>query len=359
MEIRLSGSLRRLRQEKKVTQEALARHLGISTQAVGKWERGESYPDIGLLPELALYFGVSVDELLDVGPARIDKLLADCREESLRLLRTGDTEGNIALWERTYERLPEDSRALCGLVSALANYRVWPIPVPEAERIVHLAKRLLELSGDVNEKTIAIQTLCIVYTSLGDREQALKYADMGGELNATRLELRAFALEGEDGVRENQRYILELVRRAAQAAVNVASKGVLSLQEQLEAVTFGIRLMELLFSDGNAGFYAGELSWRWLTAALLRLRMGDGEEALRALEKCADWAEASVCAAGRLTAPMVDRLEYSPETVTKNASGNACDWRLRELASPNFDVLREREDFREILRRLEEHAELK
>ena len=53
-----------LRHEKGWTQEELAEKLGISAQAVSKWENDQTCPDISLLPELAGILGVSVDELL-------------------------------------------------------------------------------------------------------------------------------------------------------------------------------------------------------------------------------------------------------------------------------------------------------
>lgn len=55
-----------LRKEKQITQEQLAQAMGVTNQAVSKWESGQSYPDISLLPRLAAYFQVTVDELLGV-----------------------------------------------------------------------------------------------------------------------------------------------------------------------------------------------------------------------------------------------------------------------------------------------------
>ncbi|WP_368294438.1 helix-turn-helix domain-containing protein [Dehalobacter sp. TBBPA1] len=52
------------RKERRLTQEELAKYLGVSKPAVSKWESGQSYPDIMLLPVLAAFFNVSVDELL-------------------------------------------------------------------------------------------------------------------------------------------------------------------------------------------------------------------------------------------------------------------------------------------------------
>ena len=56
--------IRRLREEKKLTQEALAEKLCVSGKAVSKWETGRGYPDISLLRPLAEALGISVIELL-------------------------------------------------------------------------------------------------------------------------------------------------------------------------------------------------------------------------------------------------------------------------------------------------------
>ena len=53
-----------LRKEKGQTQEEVAAALGVTPQSVSKWETGQSYPDIALLPEIATYFDVTIDYLL-------------------------------------------------------------------------------------------------------------------------------------------------------------------------------------------------------------------------------------------------------------------------------------------------------
>ena len=58
--------IKELRIENNLTQEALAEQLGVSFQAVSRWENDLTYPDITLLPILSNMFGVSVDFLLDV-----------------------------------------------------------------------------------------------------------------------------------------------------------------------------------------------------------------------------------------------------------------------------------------------------
>lgn len=53
------------RKNMNITQEALANQLGISNQAVSKWETEQSYPDVELLPKIADIFSISLDELFD------------------------------------------------------------------------------------------------------------------------------------------------------------------------------------------------------------------------------------------------------------------------------------------------------
>ena len=60
-----STTLQTLRKEKKVTQEQLASHLGVSAQAVSKWENGTRRPDYTMVEKIAETFGVNADEIAD------------------------------------------------------------------------------------------------------------------------------------------------------------------------------------------------------------------------------------------------------------------------------------------------------
>ena len=61
----IGKNIKRLRQSKNITQEQLAQALHLSNQAVSKWEKETALPDISLLPLLADYFGITIDELFD------------------------------------------------------------------------------------------------------------------------------------------------------------------------------------------------------------------------------------------------------------------------------------------------------
>ena len=83
MNMNIGKQIKALRMQKGVTQESLASELNVSCQAVSKWETGTTLPDIQLLPEIAVYFGVTIDEVFrlseDSNLKRIDNMLVNKR----------------------------------------------------------------------------------------------------------------------------------------------------------------------------------------------------------------------------------------------------------------------------------------
>ena len=75
MDMTIGKRIGLLRKEKGLTQEELANHMGVSPQAVSKWENDQTCPDISALPRLAGLLGVTVDELLsgrqELAPVRV------------------------------------------------------------------------------------------------------------------------------------------------------------------------------------------------------------------------------------------------------------------------------------------------
>lgn len=105
----IGNQIKALRLRKGVTQEALAEHLGVTPQAVSKWERGSASPDIELLPSLSAWFGVTIDELFalsdDTRMERIQNMLWD-----VRFLNPADVENERQFLLAKAEREPENGR---------------------------------------------------------------------------------------------------------------------------------------------------------------------------------------------------------------------------------------------------------
>lgn len=92
-----AATLQSLRKKRGVTQEQLATHLGVSPQAVSKWENG-SYPDGDLLPRLADYFEVSIDYLY--GRAKAEVSLEQQLVDAIRALPVGEEFDRTEQWKR-------------------------------------------------------------------------------------------------------------------------------------------------------------------------------------------------------------------------------------------------------------------
>lgn len=119
MAIYLGENIKRLRREKGITQETLADFLGVTFQSVSKWERGESYPDITTLPEIAGFFRISVDELLGVSKAADEAELTRLLEEYDNL--RWDAEHKWKVLDKLREKYPADFRVQVRYIGKLLN----------------------------------------------------------------------------------------------------------------------------------------------------------------------------------------------------------------------------------------------
>ena len=134
----IGTNIKTFRQEKHIKQETLADSLGVSAQAVSKWETGASDPDIALLPKLAVYFGVSIDELFEVPKAeqleRIQNMIWDERRISPETF-----DRTVRYLEGILKEDPKDAEALTRL-SELYNHRACS----DHENASYYAERALE-----------------------------------------------------------------------------------------------------------------------------------------------------------------------------------------------------------------------
>lgn len=86
MNLQFAQNFAARRKELGLTQEQIAHYIGVSRAAVSKWEKGQSYPDITILPKLATYFNWTIDTLLGYEPQLTDeKIIELYKELAIRL----------------------------------------------------------------------------------------------------------------------------------------------------------------------------------------------------------------------------------------------------------------------------------
>ncbi len=145
MNVDIGSIIKKLRTESKVTQEEVAEYLGISYQAVSKWETGTTMPDITLLPEIAAFFGVRIDDLFSVNHE--DEL-----ERVKRiLLHEGLSEQSYLYAKRTLDASLQDNADDVGTLKLYARLHLNKTndDLLEAGRMLEKAMQLSPLDEEI------------------------------------------------------------------------------------------------------------------------------------------------------------------------------------------------------------------
>lgn len=97
MQLKIGEKIRALRKEKNISQEVLAQYLGVTFQAVSKWENGAALPDVATIPAIALFFGVSTDQLFNIHLMEIERQVSEICDEAVKYRETEPERGEKIL----------------------------------------------------------------------------------------------------------------------------------------------------------------------------------------------------------------------------------------------------------------------
>lgn len=121
----LDNKIRELRRRDGKTQEVLADSLNVTPQAVSRWESGGSYPDMEIIPSIANYFGVTIDELFGYQNDRERKIDAIIDKiDSYHIKARGDDEwvdDCLAILREGVAEYPQNDKLLITLADTLSE----------------------------------------------------------------------------------------------------------------------------------------------------------------------------------------------------------------------------------------------
>ena len=168
--------IKQARLNKKITQEQLAEALGVTTQAVSKWETDCSYPDITLIPSIANFLDVSSDELLGIKLEERKRNIEEIIKKNNELISQRYLDDSLNLMAESLKKYPNDERLLNGLTKCYWSRMMATYDNPELfdyrqelkKLIIENAEKTLEVARSkeiIEEATIY---LIKIYTRTGE-----------------------------------------------------------------------------------------------------------------------------------------------------------------------------------------------
>jgi len=190
MNLKIGENIRKHRRDMGLSQEALAERLGISFQAVSKWERNETYPDVVLLPAIANFFHISVDSLLGMEDVReaeeVKAIVAKCNEhdthyEWVQLIET--IEAGLKKFPNNFE---------------LLSWYAYAIQNKNPAKCVDTCKYILDNCTDQGIRNWTQSNLCYGYFKSGNPEKAIECAKQLPSYYATSEDSLRHFLDGDE-----------------------------------------------------------------------------------------------------------------------------------------------------------------
>jgi len=196
MGLKLGENLKRMRKEKGITQEDLADTLGISFQAISKWERGEGYPDITMLPALAGYFDITIDELMGVNNMKTEMDWHNWGGMISDHWHRGKYTEVLEILRDTAKQYPEHY----GVKGDIA-YTLTLLPdagKAELAEAIELCEDVLENYRNAKQMHPIRALLCLLYDEAGEKARAIEYGRTLPHIWESREMIRTELYEGEE-----------------------------------------------------------------------------------------------------------------------------------------------------------------
>lgn len=199
--------LKKLRHDNGITQDILAEYLGISYQAVSKWENNAGFPDISLLPAISGFFGVSTDYLLGIELEKSEDRIEKALNEARNFTHTGEIEKSINIILETLRYFPNEHRLLCELI----EYKLMR-PSSDKAWIEDIEAKANLILRDCSIDKIRYQTfsnLAKAYSIIGQRDKAFEIAQLLPDNAYSKTRLLSFAASTEESAKYKPDCILK------------------------------------------------------------------------------------------------------------------------------------------------------
>lgn len=248
----LSEKLKSLRKEKGCSQEKLAQYLSVSFQAVSKWENGNACPDISLLPGIARFFGITVDELLQVEKIDEKRRYEEYEKEAEALFRNGKWREALEVWLKAYKEMPNSVKVKEMLMSSFYDVD----KVKYKNEIIELGTEIYHSDVPSYYKGQAIKEIANTYAANGDLELAEKWVLKSYQVIHSQEVLFTQILDGGEMLHEVSFFTYWVFNNLAYMAYRIDHSETVPIDARQKQAIFKTlsRLYEVLYPNDDMSF---------------------------------------------------------------------------------------------------------
>ncbi len=311
MKLTLGERIKELRKRDGRKQEDLANALGVSNQAVSRWEKDGSYPDMELIPAIANYFGVTIDELFGYEndrETRINELVS--KISNMNFKNNGvdiNIDECVALAREAMIEFPGNEQIMHCLADVLYNagyvrygeyhliddegYNIYDNErhrnYSEWKEAIVIYEKLLKTLDVGETRHNVLNNLTQLYLNMGESERALAAIETAPTIYGSYECLRINAFDGKRRAEAYGMALLKTVRASAELMIGtiISYEQNMSPSVKAQSIKNAIRIFDLVCTDGNYGIHSSYIARMYTLLSLYLWLDGKHDEAFDALDK--------------------------------------------------------------------------
>lgn len=320
MNLKIGTTIKNLRIKHKITQEQLATFLGVTPQAVSRWEAENGYPDVELLPSIAEFFSVSTDDILGVNLTEREKRRHEIYDEIKRVSEVGTDKSHIAAARKYALEFPSDEKIQMNLANVICQAYMWDDApnvdvLNEAENIY---RTLIETASDNEFKYKVLESLAVLYAvgykDCAKAEQTIKQLPC---MKYCREQVASSVIS--EMMEQKYEYAEDYIEKLTDSLggslagyiIDIIPNDADKWDMKIEMLEYVISLYRFVFGE-NMLFYHTRVAWLYRVIASYLVAQNKYDETIDSLLKMTYHVEKSVEAkpGDKYTSPFMNLLEY-------------------------------------------------
>ena len=273
-------NIRKLRKNADLSQEMLAERLGVTFQAVSRWERNETYPDITLLPSIANFFGVTVDFLLGTESEKEEEEVKNIVERCKELETHYKGEEMCHIIEDGLKKYPGNFTLMAWFVYAFQSVN--------SDKAIEVGKYVLDNCIDDEIRNRVNASIIYAYKRSGQVEKAVELAKKLPSYYYSSQDVLRSCLEGKELLIHVQHMMVDLAYEFWDSIRQIRDN--YTSNEQIELFRKSNAIYDAIYETDDVPVKLARKMWNYQGMAEVSLMNKDVKNGLLYMQKAVECA---------------------------------------------------------------------